>query len=719
MTKRVRSLGDIKRTLDPVQETAQALKQRGYHVHPLCLPDCEGYGEKGCGSPGKVPHIKGWQSIEADDSRIKLTKFRNQNIGVRVDSPLLVIDCDVDKSKPCGKECAPDCDKDGIEQLERMYAEHGIDMPEPTLRTGSGGVHYWLRIPDGTPELFCNRKLATHIDTRTDGLDPRGNVAKKGQSAIPPSLHKNGRRYEWLHGMSPPVDELPLAPAFVLQALLWEPPPALQRDPSEMEWERAQSGKFEVGPDGFDPVTRTYWDYSLRELGGGGADTGRNKSVYLLGLLAAKLTNCALHHREAHRSVPSRAAFLYDAEEAARAAGLPDGDLERQFDNGWDDAGGEMNCPPEMYIQPDLRGSRRAQELASKASRARVRTTQAPEKQDAGNGRNEAWQRNQKRRKTGQPGTRSKGSGSESSAAPKQSTQRATPDSTPEPSSGKISTRKRSTGTSTKRPKSSRRSGTRKSSSKAVSWASTRPTPATTDEAKTTGDSPLSYPAQDSPSSTRSASTERETSSRKRSGSTQTDAASSSKASSPTTSSETQPTTAPRQPDAPSTDSGPSSFPAPETTTTTPTTQAASRMASWKSGNSGTRNQARGSTTSTGTRSRPQILATAKRKKKQPRAKRPTLPAEPKCTFCPAGFEHYQPCATPQESAERVKRAEYALGLRKHAEPEPCAHCGETHGWMGQILCDQWRGSGETPEQRRKRERARQEKIARVYEPAD
>src|SRR5919112_672 len=59
-----------------------------------------------------------------------------------------------------------------------------------TARSGSGGLHLYLRHPDYP---VGNRQIAGIGDLRGDG----------GLIVAPPSLHVSGNRYEWLPGRTP------------------------------------------------------------------------------------------------------------------------------------------------------------------------------------------------------------------------------------------------------------------------------------------------------------------------------------------------------------------------------------------------------------------------------------------------------------------------------------------------------------------------------------
>lgn len=298
------------------------LQERGYHVHPLCPPNHK------CGSPGKVPHIKGWDYTVTINPQLY---NKNHNLGIRVDHPLFIVDCDIKD------------DTNGVEQLKELYLKNDTVLPEPTVITGSGGVHYWLRMPDDT-DIACNRKLDTGIDTRSDG---RG---KKGQVVVPPSVHSNGTYYEWVNDLPPHIDDLPEVPSWMIDMVKYVEPKHTEREPDEHDV------PVEADASGFDYVTGRYWQGALDKVAnmspGGDGQRSRNTSIFGLGATAKKLYLCAKAHGEAHRITPSGSIFLDGAVTAARAAGLK-GDIERQFKNGWN-ADNSPKCPdPKFRVQTD------------------------------------------------------------------------------------------------------------------------------------------------------------------------------------------------------------------------------------------------------------------------------------------------------------------------------------------------------------------------------
>ena len=168
------------------QETAAALTERGYIVHTLTGLDHT--------SKGKAPLERNWQKR----TETNLASISNdRGIGVLTGHGLLVVDTDIDEAK------------NGEAALVALYERHGAGIPpEPVAQTGGGGYHRWYRVESQTPRNTAS-KLGPGIDTRGDG----------GQVVVPPSPHHSGRRYDWLHGLPPALDQQPPAPAWMLALL--------------------------------------------------------------------------------------------------------------------------------------------------------------------------------------------------------------------------------------------------------------------------------------------------------------------------------------------------------------------------------------------------------------------------------------------------------------------------------------------------------------------
>lgn len=141
--------------------------KKGFAVFPLKYHD-------------KVPLTRnGCKDATTDAAQIKAwwQKYPNANIGLAtgsVSQNVFVIDLDIDEDRGI----------DGYHSLEDWQREHG-DFPETwTAITGRGGYHLYYR---------GNGKIKNRAGI-IDGVDIRGNG---GYVVAPPSIHKNGNRYEW------------------------------------------------------------------------------------------------------------------------------------------------------------------------------------------------------------------------------------------------------------------------------------------------------------------------------------------------------------------------------------------------------------------------------------------------------------------------------------------------------------------------------------------
>jgi hypothetical protein len=139
----------------------------------------------------KHPTMPDWPNRATSDVGLILRwdgHWPGQNWGVLTGRKggLLVLDADGER---------------GIADLARLEAEHGALR---TLRVRSGrGEHVWLRLPPGDDDVRNQQPLAgTRVDVR----------GYHGQAVIPGSLHKSGRRYEWLPGCAPGEIELAVCP---------------------------------------------------------------------------------------------------------------------------------------------------------------------------------------------------------------------------------------------------------------------------------------------------------------------------------------------------------------------------------------------------------------------------------------------------------------------------------------------------------------------------
>jgi replicative DNA helicase len=172
-------------------DAALTYADRGWHVAPI--------------EPGKkYPRFNDWPNL-ATTNPDTINQWWNQQwptdgIGIACGpkSGIFVIDIDVNDGKQ------------GAQTLAQLEALHG-ELPETyTVRTPTGGWHYYYRWDPNRP--VNNGTLGLHIDTRGDG----------GQVVAPPTLHPDTHTAYQVHLDIEPAD----APDWVYDILLTKPEPA-------------------------------------------------------------------------------------------------------------------------------------------------------------------------------------------------------------------------------------------------------------------------------------------------------------------------------------------------------------------------------------------------------------------------------------------------------------------------------------------------------------
>lgn len=146
-------------------------------VFPIFAPFGDGCScfKKDCSHIGKHPAVKGgWKAATTDPDQLHRWfdngMMRNLAIATGAVSGVIVLDVD----GPAGA--------DSLRKLETLY---GPLPPTASVVTGRGKHLYFRYPPQG---LRCS------VDKLGPGLDIRGDG---GYIIVPPSLHQNGRRYEW------------------------------------------------------------------------------------------------------------------------------------------------------------------------------------------------------------------------------------------------------------------------------------------------------------------------------------------------------------------------------------------------------------------------------------------------------------------------------------------------------------------------------------------
>jgi hypothetical protein len=163
---------------------------------------------------GKVPHrgSRGHLDATLDVTAIAehWSRHPHDNIGVRPPADMFVVDVDPRHG--------------GNTQLARLIAHNGPLPHTWTARTGSGGRHYWFTTDvDAIKPTLCS------------GVDIKTNT---GFAVAPPSIHRNGRSYEWL---APPNGRPAAAPGWLQLAV--QPPP---RRPTPASGARGGNSQYSV-----------------------------------------------------------------------------------------------------------------------------------------------------------------------------------------------------------------------------------------------------------------------------------------------------------------------------------------------------------------------------------------------------------------------------------------------------------------------------------------
>lgn len=144
---------------------------------------------------GKIPLTShGCKDATRDRAQVESwwAQYPSANIGIATGeiNGLLVIDVDVKH----------DQGKYGDESLKALEMELGELPTTWTALTGSGGLHYYFKYPEGHEIKNSASKLGQDIDIRAQG----------GYVVAPPSVHPDTHReYEWECGSDP--EETPLA----------------------------------------------------------------------------------------------------------------------------------------------------------------------------------------------------------------------------------------------------------------------------------------------------------------------------------------------------------------------------------------------------------------------------------------------------------------------------------------------------------------------------
>jgi hypothetical protein len=101
----------------------------------------------------------------------------------------------------------------GNESIEEIYNQHGKLPTTPVAKTGGGGEHIFFAYPEGLDIRNSAGRLGPGLDIRAEG----------GYVVASPSIHPNGKCYEWVIGLDTPLAPMP---QWMIESLKDSPPQA-------------------------------------------------------------------------------------------------------------------------------------------------------------------------------------------------------------------------------------------------------------------------------------------------------------------------------------------------------------------------------------------------------------------------------------------------------------------------------------------------------------
>lgn len=168
-------------------------KAGGYELVPLHRWDFKSQGPRGAIERGKTPRDINWLTRQYAGQELKDWIREGGNIGVRLRETDLVVDYDP-RNAPEGKDV-----------IFALEIDLGIDLSQyPCVRTGSGGFHWYMRVPEG---VRVKNELPEYPGVEFKAFGRQ--VVAAG------SIHPNGQTYAWTNA----IDETPLAPEALLDKI--------------------------------------------------------------------------------------------------------------------------------------------------------------------------------------------------------------------------------------------------------------------------------------------------------------------------------------------------------------------------------------------------------------------------------------------------------------------------------------------------------------------
>ena len=175
--------------------------------------------------PGeKRPPMAGWQNhATTDEPTIEnwfTGLYADHGVGIATGGTIFALDIDVSG------------DKQGDETLADLEQLHGSLPNTATVLTGSGGQHRYFLMPAG---VTIRNNAATALGP---GLDIRG---EGGQCVAPPTIHPNGRPYEWDGGE---IGEIAAAPQWLIGLLTARAEPTHAPAPTSITDNMSVAGRY-------------------------------------------------------------------------------------------------------------------------------------------------------------------------------------------------------------------------------------------------------------------------------------------------------------------------------------------------------------------------------------------------------------------------------------------------------------------------------------------
>lgn len=246
--------------------------------------------------PATMHGLNDWFD-DPEGARELWTAHPDLNIAIVCGAPshgLLVLDFDIDEESG----------KDGTATLGDWEDTYGELPPTCVAVTGSGGMHYLYRTDRNNIHPSANAELG--VDVRCDG----------GYIVAPPSVHPNGRTYQWTDGDAPWEREIATATGPVYDFL-----DHVQRNGGRDETKK-ENGKFKLP----DKVPKGERDKTLFRYAAHLRAIGRSDAEILNAVMGANFMRCdpPLDSKDVQRIV--RSACRYERGEHSddeRAVGTP------------------------------------------------------------------------------------------------------------------------------------------------------------------------------------------------------------------------------------------------------------------------------------------------------------------------------------------------------------------------------------------------------------